>query len=182
MKIYHKSGGRSDSGEFFFESLADYIKESGVNVPVSALGKEVKIHKGPHGKPYFQDPEFQGIFFSRSHSKGHEILCFSDSEIGVDCENTEARPGIGDRYPDIAGRYFTKDEQEYLRNSDGDPLVRFFEIWTAKEAYMKYTGKGFSQGFESFSALNTPGVFIETGRLECAPHVVYSVCTERKGM
>jgi len=182
LKIYHFSGGGSDSERFFEESLVDYIKESGLSVPVSSMPDKAKIRKGPHGKPYLQDSVFQGVFFSRSHSKGHEVVCFSDGEIGIDCENTEARPGIESRYLDIAERCFTEDEKEYLLGSADDAIARFFEIWTAKEAYMKYTGKGFSEGFQSFSALNAPGVVIETGRLRSAPYVVYSVCTARKDM
>ena len=178
MKIYHYSGDKSHRERFFAESLADFIKESCVRVPDSALEEAGKIHRGPHGKPYFQAPELKGIFFSRSHSKGHEIVCFSDNEIGIDCENTEARPGIDERYLKIAERCFTDDEKEYI----GKSLARFFEIWTAKEAYMKYTGMGFSEGFRTFSALKAPGVNIETGRLSDAPHVVYSVCAARIGM
>ena len=182
MKIYHFSGGRSDSDRFFGESLIDYIRESGLDVPASALRNSDMIRRGPYGKPYFRDSGLYGIYFSRSHSKGHEVVCFSDGEIGLDCENTEARPGIGERYLDIAGRCFTEDEQEYLLGADDDPIARFFEIWTAKEAYMKYSGKGFSEGFRTFSVLCASGVNFETGRLNEAPHVVYSVCTAQDGM
>ena len=177
MKIYHFSGKRTESERFFAESLADYIKGSGLGIPDAVLGESKKIQKGPHGKPYFGDPVLEGIFFSRSHSKSHEVLCFSEGEIGVDCEDTAARPGIDKRYKSIAGRCFTNDEQEYVLSGDGDPVGRFFEIWTAKEAYMKYTGNGFTEGFRTFSVFRAPGVIIETGRLSDAPSVVYSICT-----
>jgi len=186
LKIYHFDGGRSESERFFDESLTDFIKESGLDVPEEALSKGTKLHKGPRGKPYFSDPELERIYFSRSHSKGHEVVCFSEKEIGIDCENTKMRPGIEVRYMDIAVRCFTEDELEYVREAaaesgraEGDPLERFFEVWTAKEAYMKYTGNGFSEGFRTFSVLNAPDVKIETGRLTDAPHIVYSVCTAR---
>ena len=224
MKIYHFNGGRPFSENFFGESLADYIRESGLSIPASSLCNAANIRKGPHGKPYFLDSGLEGIFFSRSHSKGHEVVCFSDGEIGIDCENTAARPGIGERYEDIAKRCFTEDETAYIfgdgggdgaaggkpamavgepgaadgepgtadgepgaaegedREADNDPLMRFFEIWTAKEAYMKYTGKGFSEGFRTFSSLRVPDVNIETGRLREAPYIVYSVCTAKGGM
>jgi len=181
MKIYHFSGGREERERFFGESLADYIKESGALVPLPLSGEEIATEKEPHGKPYFRDPALEGIHFSKSHTKGHEILCFSDSKVGVDCENTEARTGIEDSYPGIAERCFTDEEMEYLRSEKNDPKRRFFEIWTAKEAYMKYTGNGFSEGFHTFSSLSAPGVRIETGRLDEAPHVVWSVCTASEG-
>jgi len=160
------------------ESLKDYLKESGYGVAGTALREKARIRKGPHGKPFFSDPGLEGVFFSRSHSKGHEVVCFSDGEIGIDCEDTEARQGIAGKYPGIARRCFTEDEMEYM----GDSVERFFEIWTAKEAYMKYTGRGFAEGFRSFSALDIPGVSIDTGRLADAPHVVYSVCKAAGGM
>ena len=176
MKIYHFSGSRTESERFFSESLVDYMEKSGLCIPEAGTGMSAKIKKGPHGKPYFADPALEGIHFSRSHCRGHEVLCFSEGEIGVDCEDTMARPSIGNRYTGIAGRCFTDDEQEYMLGSDGDPVARFFEIWTAKEAYMKYTGNGFSEGFRTFSVFRLPGVTIETGRLSDAPGVVYSVC------
>jgi len=174
LKIYHFSGDRLESERFFSESLSEYIETTGLKIPASALRD---VGKGPHGKPYFTDPALKDIFFSRSHTEGHEIVVFSDKEIGIDCENTEARPGIEDRYMGIAGRYFTDDEQAYIDGS----VERFYEIWTSKEAYMKYTGKGFSEGFRSFSALTPPGAIIETGRVSGAPHIVYSVCAAGEG-
>jgi len=189
LKIYHFSGDRSVSDRFFRESLVEYIEASGLNIPAAALRQQTGKRRGPHGKPYFEYPALEGVFFSRSHTPGHEILCFSGSEIGVDCESTEGRPGIGERYMSIAQRCFTEDEQAYVRESSGtaggkedDPIARFFEIWTAKEAYMKYTGNGFSEGFRTFSVFRIPHVIIETGRLSDAPDVVYSVCTGRNDM
>jgi len=179
LKIYHFCGERPERGRFFGESLADYLEKSGLELPETVSGESIKIKNGPHGKPYFGDPALEGIFFSRSHSKDHEVVCFSDSEIGVDCEDTDARPGIGKRYKSIAGRCFTDDELEYVMKDDGDPITRFFEVWTAKEAYMKYTGNGFSEGFQTFSVFKMPGVAIETGRLNDAPNVIYSVCVAK---
>ena len=185
MKIYHFGGAKSESERFFKESLVDYIKETGLDIPEAALCEGARVSKGPHGKPFFGDPALSGIYFSKSHTEGHELLCFSDSEIGIDCENTEARPGISERFMSIAERYFTEGEQAYIRAADGvtgrvqgEPMTRFFEIWTAKEAYMKYTGRGFSEGFRTFSTRDLPEVNIETGRLDEAPHIIYSVCRE----
>jgi len=189
VKIYNHTGGRAESKRFFRESLADYVSKSGLSVPAQALDGEANIIRGPHGKPYFEDPALKGIFFSRSHSSNYEVLCFSDGEVGLDCENTKGRPGICGRFAGIAERCFTEDEREYVMGTgsesgskdEDDPLTRFFEVWTAKEAYMKYTGNGFSEGFRTFSVLRVPDVSIETGRLEDAPGVVYSVCTARAG-
>jgi len=109
LKIYHLEADHAESERFFRESLIDYMNTAGQAVPGSALSGEAKIGRGPHGKPYFLEPALQGVFFSRSHTKGHELLCFSENEIGIDCENLKTRAGIGERYTDIARRCFTDD-------------------------------------------------------------------------
>ena len=217
-----------EGGFTFCEALTDYFLSRGRSVPESLLnGAAPAEYRNEHGKPYFSEPEFDGIFFSRSDTGGYKAVGFSDREIGVDCENTEGRPGIASRYRMIAERFFTEDEQAWLRpehSGDGSccvsgspegkapgehrgdgsccvpdspegeapggfgsdtgvdlgPAGRFFEIWTAKEAYMKYTGRGFSEGFRSFSVFCLPEVDIETGRFDGAPNIVFSVCTGRK--
>lgn len=53
----------------------------------------------------------------------------------------------------VANRFFTKDEIDYI--SDGlecsDVDMRFYKIWTMKEAFMKLTGRGLGQRLDSFS-------------------------------
>ena len=166
--ICHYPGGEN---ERFFRPLIDCIG------PVS---------KGPHGKPYFTGQGLKEIFFSLSYSQRDEVLCLSDSEVGVDCESTTARAEFEKRCKSLAARWFTKDEQAYVEYGGADycPLTpdadeavqRFFIVWTRKEAYMKYTGNGFSEGFRSFSVFDLPEVDFITGRLKDAPHIIYSVC------
>ena len=159
-------------------SLADYLSAAGREIPERLRGGgQPAIRKGPHGKPYLEGSGLEGVFFSLSHTRGHAIVCFSEREIGADCENMEARRGGSARYEGIAARCFTEDERGYIAFGQPGGTLRFFEIWTAKEAYMKYTGKGFAEGIGSFSVLDAPGVDIETGLLDGAPHVVFSVCT-----
>ena len=182
MKLYHFDRGRnSEPPDFFIASLADYLTETGRNLSAQALkAKAPAFRKGEHGKPYFDDPAFEGIWFSHSDTKGHAVLCFAEEEIGADCENTKARPGIESRWEAIARRCFTEDEFSYAQTDEGGGADRFFEVWTAKEAYMKYTGNGFSEGFKSFSVFRLKDAAITTGRIGDAPHVVYSVCVSRK--
>jgi len=178
LRLYHY---RDNSVSAFNEALKDYLESNGRRVPPCVLSNEPQeLGRGEHGKPYFANPELKDVYFSRSDTNGYVVVCFSGSEIGVDCENTEARPGMESRYARIAARVFTDDERSYLTEGESGAVERFFEIWTAKEAFMKYTGKGFSEGFNSFSVFRLSGVHIDTGRLDGAPHVIYSVCF-RKG-
>ena len=178
MRLYHYE---KVNGSAFGEALIDYLTQTGKNVPESLQkGISPEMKKSEHGKPYFSESELCGIFFSRSHTNESEVVCFSENEVGVDCEDLKWRStqiGRIRQYEKIAKRYFTEDEQEYI--AFGEPLAeeRFFDVWTAKEAYTKYTGKGFSEGFQSFSVFNRPDVKIITNRLEGAQHIVFSICT-----
>jgi phosphopantetheinyl transferase len=189
LSAFAKGGEATDAGRFFSASLIEYLAAEGGGVP-SALksGEAPAVRKGPHGKPYFSDRALEGVFFSLSHTRGHAAVAFAGEEIGLDCENIAARPLTASRCGRIARRCFLEDELSYVFGGCGDgrddgdedgndAKLRFFEIWTAKEAYMKYTGNGFSEGFRTFSALAPPpGIRIERRRLAGAEHIVYAVC------
>ncbi|MBE6679177.1 MAG: 4'-phosphopantetheinyl transferase superfamily protein [Ruminococcaceae bacterium] len=93
------------------------------------------VLKGESGKPYFADLP---IKFSASHSGGRVILAVSDREIGADIQK------VNPRSVRVAKRFFTERECEYV----GDNCERFFEIWTKKEAYAKWHGKGLAATME----------------------------------
>lgn len=87
------------------------------------------VLRTPEGKPYFKDLP---LCFSVSHSEKLVVLAVSEREIGADIQF------MAPRSTDVAKRYFTKAECDYV---DGD-LTRFYEIWTKKEAYGKWKGCG----------------------------------------
>lgn len=93
------------------------------------------------GKPVTNFPSFH---FNVSHS-GDWVVCAIDSqEIGVDIEK------VGNIDLEISGNFFSKDEHADIINSE-DPTTRFYDYWTLKESYIKYTGKGLSLPLDSFS-------------------------------
>ena len=104
--------------------------------------EDICIERGEYGKPYVRDHE--GWQFNISHIDGLIVIAVADCPIGIDVEKI--------REPDyrIAKRFFTKAENEYIDSDVEGRDVRFFEIWTKKEAYIKYTGKGLREGLKSF--------------------------------
>ncbi len=97
---------------------------------------------GPQGKPALADAQ-SPLAFNLSHAHGL-VACAvtSGAAVGIDVEQvTRATDWRG-----IASRYFSPAE---LAEIDGvDPAVqaiRFFEIWTLKEAFIKALGVGLSQ-------------------------------------
>lgn len=86
----------------------------------------------------------QDYHFNISHTHNMIAVAISNNPVGVDVER------IREIDTGIAKRFFTKREQNYIEKSQDDLYERFFEIWTKKEAYIKYIGKGLSVPLNSF--------------------------------
>lgn len=82
--------------------------------------------------------------FNLSHNN-EMIICAIclNKDIGCDIENLSRRISIDA----IAKRFFSAQEYSLI---SAEPS-RFFEYWTLKEAFVKATGLGISQGLETFS-------------------------------
>ena len=105
--------------------------------------EEISFDYGEHGKPFLHGREdFQ---FSFSHAGGYVAFVCGKRSVGVDIERTDREK------ENIARRHFTENEYEaiYTRREK-----TFAEIWTAKEAYVKYLGTGLSKGLNTFDVLD----------------------------
>ncbi|MBQ8578522.1 MAG: 4'-phosphopantetheinyl transferase superfamily protein [Clostridia bacterium] len=101
------------------------------------------------GKPYFAK-ERAPFSFNLSHA-GNTVavlLCPAGTNSGTECPHLcgmdceELRPL---RNMDaIARKMFTEEERAWL-DTQNDRIRAFFRLWTAKEAFIKYTGEGFSR-------------------------------------
>lgn len=106
---------------------------------------EIIFAKNSYGKPYLKND--RNFHFNISHSGDFVVVAVGDKPVGIDVEQVKYM----DDYRRIAERYFTKSELAYITKIDCDNLGRFFEIWTAKESYIKCQGKGLSIPLKSFS-------------------------------
>ena len=90
------------------------------------------ILSSDNGRPYLSDDSF---YVSISHSGEMAAAAISEEPIGIDVERL--------RKIDLKliERVCTEREAEYIKEGD-NPEFRFFEIWTAKEAYFKKQGTG----------------------------------------
>lgn len=106
-----------------------------------------------NGKPFAENADAQ---FNISHSGNLVVCAVDDRPVGIDVEQI--------RHIDlkIAKRIYTDEELYYLFGfspSDDDfyvlpdegMLQRFFELWTAKEANLKYTGAGITENLKTLS-------------------------------
>lgn len=101
--------------------------------------------RGEHGKPYVTNIP---AHFSISHSGKYTALAVSDRPIGIDLEIIREFSAI------TAHKLFNESELKYIAGTSAARRKSvmqqcFFEIWTAKEAYLKYTGEGLSGGINS---------------------------------
>jgi phosphopantetheinyl transferase len=151
------------SRRFVADSLERYLTSEGRAISADAIkgvakgslvsGTQAFVY-GMHGKPFFADPALAGLYFSLSHTRAICVCAISDVEIGCDVEQPGARGMKEDSIVKIAKRFFASDELEKILQ---DPAHAFFPIWTRKEAYVKWTGRGLSEGFSTFSVFHLPG-------------------------
>jgi len=98
-----------------------------------------------YGKPSIEnsDPQLRALSFSLSHTRGC-VACAvtSKAPLGVDVEQIDQ----SQRVQEIADRYFSENEAAWLKQcSDQLRNVRFAELWTLKEAFLKAAGAGLSK-------------------------------------
>ena len=160
-----------------YEYKSIYPELSGTELTDSMIRRCLKredavIVRTDKGKPYirFTVSDSGGPFISVSHSGGTFALAVSGVEVGLDIQYAR---DINQKR--ISARFFSPEEAESVAADDtGD---RFFELWTRKEAYSKFTGDGIAQVVKNEPAAAGNVRFTEL-RLEdgcfCA------VCTEKE--
>ncbi len=128
-------------------AAAVFASAAAVTLARELCGNENKlfvIKKDENGKPFFEGED--RLFISLTHSFPYYAAAISDTPIGIDAEKTRS-VNIA-----VADRMFTENEKNYV----GKNNRRFFEIWTKKEAYSKFTGRGLAENFKSFDVLTPP--------------------------
>lgn len=112
----------------------------------------------PLGKPYLRD--FPEVFFSLSHSHGMALAAVHNLEVGADIERIRPVDVA------VARRIMSQTEYEYFEKSR-DKLEAFFNVWTLKESYLKFTGQGISVPLKEITVLPSENG-ITTNTQDCA--------------
>lgn len=103
---------------------------------LSGLGvNNAQLHRKDNGQPYLTGCD---LHVSISHCEDFVVSAIGTEPIGIDVER------IRPIDLQIAGHVCTDRERQYLFEpaEQDQQLERFFEIWTAKEAYLKKQGTG----------------------------------------
>ena len=115
---------------------------------LSIKNQDIQFAVNEFGKPYlFNHPAFH---FNISHTRNAVAEAFGDSSLGVDIEK------INPADIAVARKAFTEKEIAYVYSGSGDTAVRFGEIWTKKESYVKWTGKGLPADLSSIDVSGDP--------------------------
>ena len=126
--------------------------------------------RSEYGKPYF--PAYPDFHYNISHSSGLVVCAAADHPLGIDIQEI---PADSARALKIASHFFSAEEQEALRDllphsgrqkddKSNSLLCRLFtRFWTARESYIKLTGRGLSEPFEHFRPDLAEGVIYVKG-------------------
>ena len=117
-----------------------------VDIPPEAWA----FNKSAHGKPALAVQSFApNLSFNLAHTDGLVACVVSrQGSVGVDVECLDRRVEV----LKLARRYFSATEARALEGcAEADRHVRFFDLWTLKEAYVKGLGTGLSHPLSTFS-------------------------------
>lgn len=109
--------------------------------------QDLSFTYGSKGKPDLERARAFPIQFNLSHSQEHALFGFSrQHSIGVDLEYQRPMPDA----LKIARRFFSPNEFQMLAKSSPETQAQlFFQLWTAKEAYLKAIGTGLADSLAS---------------------------------
>lgn len=114
--------------------------------------EELVFSVSENGKPYLENGEYH---FNVSHSGNMVAAAVNEScPVGIDVEQIKSVSA------GIARRVFSEIDRRFVfgnavipdgKIEDRDTLIRFFKVWTYKEAFVKMTGEGICGNIKTLS-------------------------------
>jgi len=115
----------------------------------SLMTTDIIYKYNENGKPELKNNTITPIYFNITHSKG--LIACAVSKIqyfGLDSENVDTKIS----FLEVAKRYFSNDEYNaILQLTTSLQKIRFFELWTLKESYLKALGSGLGNNLKEIS-------------------------------
>jgi len=100
---------------------------------------DLRFTTGPDRRPALAGGHAGSVHFSLSRSAGLALIAVSRSPVGADLELVSPRAGLADL---VGSRFGAAEAACIASGCGGSPLHGFYRHWTAKEAYLKATGRG----------------------------------------
>ncbi len=143
----------------------------------SELPGRLKIKVNDYGKPYIENSD---ICYNISHSGRYVIIAYGNSNVGADIEK------IGKCHNEIASFCFSEEEYAMLNQYEDDKKIYFYKLWTLKESYIKYDGRGLYLPMKSFSVCSKENQFyvknqiVKFKQFKVEKKYMISVCSKEK--
>lgn len=116
----------------------------------SVGARDWRFETNAYGRPHIanSNPQASRLRFNTSHTDSLVVLALTaDRDIGVDVESTSRTAPL-----DVADRFFSPREAVALRQLPAQAqALRFWDLWTFKESYIKARSMGLSIPLERFS-------------------------------
>ncbi len=129
--------------------------------------KSINFKYTENEKPYLEN---HPIHFNISHSKHYALIAISDKNIGVDIEFMDKDIEI----EELMKIFAYEHEKQWVLEENS--LIRFYTIWTIKEAILKFSGEGITAPkFPYLIDLGFPGHKLSKGILH--KEYAYAVCS-----
>ena len=169
--------GKKTKEAFLQQAVESYCCKIGFGNPEDSFWEVRKTEKG---KPFFVNQP--GRYLSVTDSGRTRMIALGDCLVGIDLQLPETRGGKNrireEQCQVLASRWFHPEERCWItgaadfqpedgrcaqkslqRINSGTGMFsgvtgRFFQVWTGKEAYVKYTGSGIDGNFSRFSVLD----------------------------
>ena len=114
----------------------------------ASADKPWDIIENERGKPRFA--QYPQLHFSVTHSGAYWLCALAQCETGLDLQKHEKT-----KRSDISRRFFHPNEDAFLKENG---YRDFFDVWSAKESYVKFTGQGIDDSFSVFSVVSERGI------------------------
>lgn len=125
--------------------LADVLIRKIIIDKCNIENKYISVIKGVNGKPELAKPN-NDIKFNYSHSGDWIVCAVSEEAVGIDVEQMK------DIDMEISESFFSNIEYGDIMKLSGDKqLEYFYDLWTLKESYIKWDGRGLSIPLHDFS-------------------------------
>lgn len=141
LRRYHSLHFEADRQRLL---VGDWLVRSVLAKKLDCKPQSIEFRYNEYGKPYLA--EDHEIYFNLSHSGNYVGAVFSDKETGFDIE--EIKP-LKSPFQ-VAGVFMSQRELSFFSGQpEENRQLWFYRFWSAKESFIKATGKGISEGLKS---------------------------------
>lgn len=134
------------------------------------LNEELVFAKNDFGKPYLVG--IHNFHYNISHTRDAIAVGFSKTQIGIDIEKCQLID------LSIAENYFNRNELSYILSNNEEREKVFYEIWTKKEAYIKWKGIGLAMPLDMFDVTDVK-IDNRLSTIEIHDYII-SICGQTK--